>query len=376
MLQAGARIRSWTMVVAVGVLALAACATDEPNTLAPAVDVPETVALGKFPQPLTSDDTIPPPPTTIVVVDETTPSTAPPEPITGPIGDEVLGNRILLIGDTVIASTAPRFDGEMCAALEAFGWQGEIAAEVGRFVEFGRTVVEARIVPEEPEWDAVAVMLGNHFDGDSAAFRAELDALLADLAPRPVLLYTLVEDDTYQGELNEIIRDLKRFHPNVVILDWAKIAAGDESELIVADTPSGLSEEGRRRLALQTVAALGVPPTTEGVERRRTLTSAAKTGHDGQVADDREPHQQRPGGDLHPDRHAGDAGHRSAARRDEPRQPGERQSGQDEHHEQVVPQRLGDVAPEQMVGRPREAAAGAPPPGQHPERARHEDAPV
>jgi hypothetical protein len=167
-----------------------------------------------------------------------------------------------LIGDTVIAWTAPRFDGEMCDALEAFGWQAEIAAEVGRFIEFGRTVVDARMIPEEPEWDAAAVMLGNHFDGDEVAFRTELEALILALEPRPVLLYTLVEDDTFQAGLNEIIREVSRSHANVVLLDWAEIAAAD-AETILEDTPSGLSEEGRRRLALHTVAALGEPPTTE-----------------------------------------------------------------------------------------------------------------
>lgn len=230
--------------------------------LPPASDIPETVALGDFPEPLSSAGTVPVVPIT-PVVDETTPTTEPPrDPITGPIGDEVFGNRILIIGDTVLASTAPRFDGEMCDALEAFGWQAEIAAEVGRFVEFGRAVVDARVVPEEPEWDAAAVMLGNHFDGDVASFRAELDALVDELDPRPVLLYTIVEDDTFQADLNDVIRDMPRFHPNVVILDWAEIAAVD-AEILLDETPSGLSVEGRRRLALFTAAALGEPPTSE-----------------------------------------------------------------------------------------------------------------
>lgn len=247
---------------AAGSLLLVGCADDDPLTLPPVDGVPETVALGEFPEPLTSTITIPPPPT-LLAAETTTPSTEPPrDPITGPIGDEVLGNRLLMIGDTVLASTAPRFDGEMCEALEAFGWQAEIAAEPGRFVEFGREVVDARIVPEEPEWDALAIMLGNHFEGDVDAFRAEFEALLVELEPRPVLIYTLVEDDTFQADLNDVIRDLARFHPQVVLLDWARIAA-DEAEVILADTPSGLSDEGRRRLALFTAATLGEPPETE-----------------------------------------------------------------------------------------------------------------
>lgn len=256
-------MRRGHLLLAGCLVAATSCGSGDPDALAPAADVPETVALGDFPEPLSSRETVAAP-TTTSSVEETTPTTeASRDPITGPIGDEVFGNRILVIGDTVLASTAPRFDGTLCDALEAFGWQAEIAAEVGRFVEFGQAVVEARIVPEEPEWDAAAVMLGNHFDGDVASFRSELDALMEELAPRPVLLYTLVEDDTFHADLNVVIRDMPRFHPNVVILDWAEIAAADDADVILADTPSGLSEEGRRRLALFTVAALGEPPTTE-----------------------------------------------------------------------------------------------------------------
>jgi len=249
-------------VVVGAALVAAGCAGDDPAAQGPLGDVPETVALGEFPEPLSSAITVPPPPTSDVAT-TTAPTTEPPrEPIAGPIGDEVFGNRLLVIGDTVLASTAPRFDGEMCDVLEAFGWQAEIAAEPGRFVEFGREVVAARFVPDAPEWDAVAVMLGNHFDGDTDAFRAEFDALLVELDPRPVLLYTLVEDDTFQVELNDVIRDLTRFHPHVVLLDWAEISTG-EADVILADTPSGLSEEGRRRLALFTAAALGEPPIAD-----------------------------------------------------------------------------------------------------------------
>lgn len=229
-----------------------------------AIDVPDTVALGDVPDPPTDTVTLPSlAPTTSAAPMSTT--TAPRTPITGPVGDEVFGNRILLIGDTVLASTAPRFDGVMCDALEAFGWQAEIAAEVGRFVDFGLVVTEELLDPkgERQAWDAAAVMLGNHFDGDVEEFRDQFERVLDELAPRPTIVYTLVEDDTYQATLNEIIRDLPRFRPNVVVIDWAVVVAA-EPELLTAETPSGLSDEGRARLALFTAAALGQAPVTSG----------------------------------------------------------------------------------------------------------------
>jgi hypothetical protein len=268
--RAGQRIRPTTARVAgVAAMTLATlvstgCASGEPIPAPIVAAVPETVELGEFPEPPT-DESPPVTPSTTAATVEVTPTTEPvSEPISSPIGDLVDGNRILLIGDTVIASTAPRFDGAMCDALEAFGWQAEIAAEPGRFVEFGSVVVGARVVPDEPDWDAVAIMLGNHFDGDVAEYAIELDALVSSLSPRPMLVYTLVEDDTFQADLNTVIRDLPSRHPHVLIVDWAEIVAA-EPDVLTDDTPSGLSEEGRARLALFTVAELGEPPTIEAV---------------------------------------------------------------------------------------------------------------
>lgn len=250
-------------VLAVTLALVSACADARPESTAVVLDVPETVELGAFPEPPT-DETEPLVPPTVAPSGTTTSTSVPvAEQVAAPLGDLVDGNRVLLIGDTVIAATAPRFDGAMCDALEAFGWQAEIAAEVGRFVDFGATVVDARVTPDEPEWDVVGVMLGNHFDGDVAAYEAELDALVSSLSPRPVLAYTLVEDDTFQVSLNEIVRDLPTRYPNVLVLDWAEIVAA-EPDVLSDETPSGLSDEGRRRLALFTVAALGEPPTIDG----------------------------------------------------------------------------------------------------------------
>ena len=258
---AGSHFIRTTAAVAAVVAFTASCAgADEASSVAPIERVPETVDIGGFPEPLTGDSVPLTVPVTVVPTTSATTTEPPPDPITGPIGDEVFGNRIIVIGDTSIVATAPRSGGELCEALEAFGWQAEIAAEVGRFVEFGRVVYDARIAPATgDDWDVVAVMLGNHFQGDVAAYRQELDELVEALGPRPTIVYTLVENDTYQADLNEIIRELPRFHPHVVVVDWAEIVAA-ETDVLTADTPSGLSDEGGRRLALFTAAALGEAP--------------------------------------------------------------------------------------------------------------------
>ncbi|MEO6652338.1 MAG: hypothetical protein ABIP17_06750 [Ilumatobacteraceae bacterium] len=253
-------------VVLTGLSVIAGCGDSGAVTLSTLEPVPETVELGEFPEPLTGVDVpevaTPTSDTDTTSAPSTVATTAPRrDPISGPLGDEVFGNRIILIGDTVIASTSPRFDGSMCDALEAFGWQTEIEAEFGRFVDFGMKVYDARIAPDSgEEWDAVGIMFGNHFDGDVEAFRTDLTALVTAVSPRPTIVYTVDEDDTYQESLNEIIRELPRFFSNVVVIDWAQIVR-DEPDVFVADTPSDLSDEGRARLALFTAAALGEAPS-------------------------------------------------------------------------------------------------------------------
>ena len=44
------------------------------------------------------------------------------------IGELVTGNRVIVIGDSIMASTAPRFGGTMCERLNSAGWTVEIAA--------------------------------------------------------------------------------------------------------------------------------------------------------------------------------------------------------------------------------------------------------
>ncbi|MFT4866252.1 MAG: hypothetical protein ACI8RE_002449, partial [Ilumatobacter sp.] len=60
------------------------------------------------------------------------------------------GNRLLMIGDSIFAGTESRYGGEMCTGLNSLGWTVEVAAEAGRFVEFGVTVAE-RLIPKPSE---------------------------------------------------------------------------------------------------------------------------------------------------------------------------------------------------------------------------------
>ncbi len=85
--------------------------------------------------------------------------------------DLVDGRRVLMIGDSIMASTSRRYGGDMCAELVPRGWEVEIDAETGRFVDFGDRVLDARL---DADWDAAVVMLGNNYGADQAVFEEYL----------------------------------------------------------------------------------------------------------------------------------------------------------------------------------------------------------
>jgi hypothetical protein len=107
-----------------------------------------------------------------------------------------------------------------------------------------------------------AVFLGTNYGGDIAAFTSELDEILGRLAPRPTLLYTVTEFKPNRADVNEAIRSMLAYYPNVQVIDWATITDADPT-LLGADgyhlSPAGIS-----RLVFETALALGGAPTGEG----------------------------------------------------------------------------------------------------------------
>ncbi|HET9548029.1 MAG TPA: hypothetical protein VFO97_09350, partial [Desertimonas sp.] len=84
-----------------------------------------------------------------------------------PLREIVEGQRVLMIGDSIMASTSRRYGGEMCRELVPRGWEVEVDAESGRFVDFGDRVLDNRL---DAGWDVAVVMLGNNYGADKAVF--------------------------------------------------------------------------------------------------------------------------------------------------------------------------------------------------------------
>ncbi|HEY5664884.1 MAG TPA: hypothetical protein VIS05_12710 [Ilumatobacter sp.] len=222
----------------------------EPGPVEPGPVEPGPVELGVVPEPLSNQPPPPPPPTTAA---PTTTIAVELEPIEAPIAGAAASNRLLMIGDAVLAASAPRNDDAMCDELAGLGWVVAIDAEPGRFVDFGRRVLEARMPPAEPaDWGAAAVMLGNMFDGDLEAYTDELRSVLDRLAPRPTIVFTISEVSDETAEINAVIRALPRSRPQVVVADWAAVSA---------ENPDRFLRDG------------GFVPTSRGVDRLVALAA-------------------------------------------------------------------------------------------------------
>lgn len=176
------------------------------------------------------------------------------------LGELVAGNRAIIIGDSIFASTAPRFSGSMCERLNEAGWDVEIDAEPGRFIAFAFDVLDARFAPHNGlDWDLAVMFFGSNFNGSPTNFRSSLESLLDRLSPRPVLLLTVTEFQQSRIEVNEIIREVAAEAQNVQILDWARITAA-EPGLLNSDGLH-LSAAGKNRITTEMALALGTAPT-------------------------------------------------------------------------------------------------------------------
>ncbi len=249
-----------------------ACGTPEddaaPPTPAP-TPAPTLGGVGQLP------DTVPPNREPLVLV--TRPPAVPEsdEPdgeeadnVSERVSEQISGNRILVIGDSIMASTSVRYGGSMCAALVPLGWAVAVEAEPSRFVEFGLDVLDERLDPvidTDDDWDAAVVHLGSNYRGDEVEYEEALTEILDRLAPRPTVLYTVTEYKPEWAEVNEVVRRLAGEYENVTLVDWASIS----------EVPGVLSGDG-------------LHPGTQGVQVLVDSTASAigpVTRHDGECLD-------------------------------------------------------------------------------------------
>ncbi len=178
----------------------------------------------------------------------------------GLIGTKAGGNRLLMIGDSIMASTAKRYGNEMCNALVPLGWQVAVEAEASRFAEFGVRVLDKRMNAESG-WDAAVVYLGSNYEGNKESYGKQMRKIVEKLTPRPILLVNTSLFRNAQREVNQVIDDLAAEFENVSILDWATIS---KSGGVLAPDGVHLSKNGRSIFSVAVARALDIAPFREG----------------------------------------------------------------------------------------------------------------
>lgn len=177
----------------------------------------------------------------------------------GPVlGTIASGNRLLVLGDSILAGTANRYGGAMCAGLVPLGWRVAVEAEAGQMVGFGRTVLRDRIYEG---WDAAVVFLGTNFGGSAELYEKDLTAIVKSLAPRPTLLLTASLFRPTMQQVNQVIRIVASKNPNVSVLDWSTTSV--QTGVLNRDNIHP-TDAGRQVLVSSIASALGEAPTGPG----------------------------------------------------------------------------------------------------------------
>jgi hypothetical protein len=176
----------------------------------------------------------------------------------GRVGELADGNRLLVLGDSILEATGSRYGGEMCSRLNPHGWAVALDAENGRDAGVGLDVLENRLETGE-DWDAAVVLLGNNYRNEPAELEEQLGEILDLLAPAPVLLLTVTEFESEQAEVNFVIRSLADERPNVRVLEWAERTRHDDS--LTGRDGLHLTEDGKVALVAMIRLALGDAPS-------------------------------------------------------------------------------------------------------------------
>ena len=248
-------------VIGLGLLSLGllgSCASSRAVLVTPSVEQAATDntvgGVGRLPGPLSSTIPVTRPATTLAPPSDSITANT----VAEPIGAKASGNRLLVIGDSIMASVSQRYGGEACAALVPQGWRVEVDAETGRFIDFGPKVLSKRL---DAGWDAAIVLLGNNYDSNAPdVYQSTLHKLLVKLAPRPVGLLTTMLFRPAQIQVNAVIRSEAALFDNVTVVEWADVTEPS----FTGNDNLHLTDGGRAALGLTLALAMGPAPSTNG----------------------------------------------------------------------------------------------------------------
>lgn len=174
------------------------------------------------------------------------------------LGSVAKGNRLLMIGDSILSSIAKRYGNEACSLLVPQGWNVALEAEAGQFVDFGLDVLDKRW---NEGWDAVLIELGTNYAGSKSRYRETMEKILDRIGDVPVVLLNTTVFRGAQKEVNSVIDEIVDQRSNTSLLDWASISA---STPVLGGDRIHPSPRGRVVLATAIARAAGIAPTSPG----------------------------------------------------------------------------------------------------------------
>ena len=170
------------------------------------------------------------------------------------VGQVASGPRLLMIGDSILATVSRRYNNKACRRLTSLGWQMAIEAEIGKSIEFGPVVLDEKL---DENWDAAVVFLGTNYWQTPDQYRSLLESVLDDLEPRPTVLFTTSMYRPVQREVNDIIEEEARNRDNIWLVDWESIS---ESDGVLAGDGIHPTTEGNDLLVAVLAKVLGNAP--------------------------------------------------------------------------------------------------------------------
>lgn len=188
-------------------------------------------------------------------------------PLAQTIGAKSAGNRVLMIGDSITASISQRYGKEACQALVPLGWRLEVDAEVGRFIDFGKIVLDKRL---SAGWDAAVIFLGTNYGDKQDVYQAALHAMLLRLVPLPTVLINTTVFRPEQQQVNDAIAAEAALFTSVTVIDWATIT---QDPSLTGGDNIHLTDAGRRMLAYQLAGTMGSAPTQPGACLKTNYTN-------------------------------------------------------------------------------------------------------
>jgi lysophospholipase L1-like esterase len=171
------------------------------------------------------------------------------------IDPAISDKRLFLLGDSVMASLAPRYTDEAREVLEPLGWELTLDAEVSRsplgaYLELKK---RQRDVPE-----VVVILIGHNYGGNLPVVTQQFHDIMDQLTQAKKIVFLLNEEFKRSiVDVNNVIRSLAAADPRIHLVDWNALSEGSGFR---GPDNVHLTPRGAKLLAVIIAQAVGAAP--------------------------------------------------------------------------------------------------------------------